>query len=99
MFHCLDISKHISTSELFFIISISCFVFFFLDFNFENNCPGGGVLARFLCFRGRRFALSLGPGGVGNSPFQKNSPKVCLRGMVKLGIDSYINEFIEGKGL
>ena len=43
-----------NVSVLFFIISVSCF---FLDF--ENNRPGGGVLARFFCPRDRGFALSL----------------------------------------
>ena len=32
MFHCFNISKHISISVLFFIISVSCFVGFFAAF-------------------------------------------------------------------
>ena len=46
---------------------------------FENSCPGGGVLARFLCPKVRGFALYLCPRG-GDSPFQKKSPGVCLGG-------------------
>ena len=68
MFHCFNISKHISVSVLFFTISISYFVF--LCWIFENNCPGGGVLARFFYSRDRGFALSLCL-GVGDSPFEK----------------------------
>ena len=77
MFHCFNISKHISFSVLFFTIFISCFVF--LCWIFENNCPKGGVLARFFLPQRSGFALALCP-GVGNSPFQKNSPGVCPRG-------------------
>ena len=39
-------------------ISVSCFVGFCSIFG--NNCPWGGVLARFICPRGQSFALSLG---------------------------------------
>ena len=70
MFHCFNISKHIIVSVLFFIISISCFVV--LCWIFENNCLGGGALARFFCPGSRGFALSLFS-GVGNSSFQRNS--------------------------
>ena len=45
---------------------------------FENNGPGGGVLARFFCSKGGGFALSLWPEG-GNSPFQK-IPRGFARG-------------------
>ena len=45
MFHCFNISKHISISLLFFITSVSCFVFF--CWIFENNCPRGGVQDNF----------------------------------------------------
>ena len=51
--------------------SVSCFVFFLLDFN-ENNGPEGGVLARFFCPRDGDFALSLCPGG-GELAVSKNS--------------------------
>ena len=68
-FHCSNISKHISISVLFFIISVSCFVGSFC-YIFKNNFPRDGVLARFICPRGWNFALSLCP-GVGNSSFQK----------------------------
>ena len=37
---------------------------------FENNCPWGGVLARFFCPIGRGFALSFCP-GMGIRPFKK----------------------------
>ena len=38
MFHCFNISKHISISVLFFVTSVSCFVFFA---RFENSCVSG----------------------------------------------------------
>ena len=62
MFHCFNISKHISISVLFFKISVSCFVFFA---GFLKIIVRGGVLARFFCPRGGELALS------------KNSPGVC----------------------
>ena len=90
MFRCFNISKHISISVLFCIISVSCFVFF--SWIFENNCLGGGILARFFCPRGRGFALSLCP-GVANSPFQKNSPGVGPGGWSGLELtDTLIKE-------
>ena len=46
---------------------------------FENNCPGGGVLARFFCPRGRGFALSLCPGGE-EFAFSKKFPGGLLGG-------------------
>ena len=56
MFHCFNITKHISTSVLFF-----CWIF-------ENNCPGGGGLPRFFCpgVRVSHFLCARG-----SSPFQK----------------------------
>ena len=60
MLHRFNISKHISISVLFFIISISCFVFSgFL----KIIAARGGVLARFFCPGDRGFALSLCSGG------------------------------------
>ena len=84
MFHCLKISKHISISVLFFIVSISCFVFFagFL----KIIAPGGGVLERFFCPRGRGFALSLCLGG-GEFARSKQFPGGSPEGMVRLGTD------------
>ena len=87
MFHCSNISKHISVSMLFFIISISCFVFF--CWIFKNNCPGGGVLELLFCHTGRGFHF-LCALGVGNSPFQKVPGALSRRGMFRLGIDSYM---------
>ena len=88
MFHCFNISKHISISVLFFLISVSCFVGFFAGFlkviaprvglYHYFSAPGVGVL-HFSCARG---------GGI--SPFQKNPPKVSPGGMVRLGTDRYI---------
>ena len=77
MFHCFNISRHISISVLFFIISVSCFVGYFCR-SFENNYPGGGVLARFFCPRGRGLALFC----LGNGEFalSKHSPGVCPGG-------------------
>ena len=47
---------------------------------FENNCLGGGVLARFFCPRGRNFALFFVPVGWRIRPF-KNIPRgVAQRG-------------------
>ena len=40
---------------------------------FENNCPGGGVLARLFCPRVQDFALSLCPGD-GEFALSKNFP-------------------------
>ena len=87
MLHCFNISKHISISVLFFIISISCFVFSFAGFlkiiasgwgfSTDFSAPGVGV-SHFLCAR-----------EVKNSPFQK-IPLVFARGMARLGIDRYI---------
>ena len=45
----------------------------------ENNCPGGGVLARFFCPRGRGVALFLSLGGGAFALSKKNSPGVCPR--------------------
>ena len=61
MFHCCNISKHISISVLFYIISVSCFVFFLLDC-FKIIQSRGSVFAQFFCPRGRGFALFV-PGG------------------------------------
>ena len=86
MFHCLKVSKHISISVLFFIISVPCFVYI-AEF-LKMIAPGGGALARFFCPRGRAFALSLFRGG-GIRPFKK-FPLGLPGGVVKLGIDWYI---------
>ena len=56
----LNIHKKLPSISMPF--SVSCFVFFLLDFS-ENNGPGGGVLARFFCPRDGDFALSLCPEG------------------------------------
>ena len=68
--------KHISILVLFSIISVSFMLFCWI---FENNCLGGGVLARLFCPQVPGFALSLCPRG-GDSPFQKKSSGVCLGG-------------------
>ena len=81
-FHCFNICKHISISVMFFIISVSCFVFCRI---FENNCPGGGILARLFGPRGSRFRTFFVPGG-GAFALSKNSPGMP-GGMVRLGID------------
>ena len=66
MFHCLHFSKHVSISVLFFIISVSYFVFFagFLKIIIlgvgcwhDFSAPGVGV-SHFICAK-----------EVGNSPF------------------------------
>ena len=77
----VNISKHISISILFFVVSISCILLFYCWIS-ENNCPGGGILARFFCPRDRGFALSLYQGG-GKFGLSKKFP----RGIVRLGID------------
>ena len=69
MFHCSNISKHISILVL--TVSHNFYLmFYFFCWIFKNSCPRGGVLARFFCHRGGGFTLSQYP-GVGNSPFQK----------------------------
>ena len=55
--------KHISISVLYYIISISCFVFLFAGF-LKKNCPWGGVSARFFCPSGQGFAPFLRLGGM-----------------------------------
>ena len=77
MFHCFNISKHISISVLFFITSVSCFVFIW--WIYENNCPGVEVLAQFFRPRGQGFALSLCPWG-GEFALSKNTPGFCPGG-------------------
>ena len=77
MFHCFNISKQISISVLFFIISVSCFVVFFAAF-LKIIVPRVRVLARFICPRGRGFALFCAVGGGGGGGGE---------GMVSLGID------------
>ena len=68
MFHCFNISRHISISVLFFINFVSCLWIFCCIF--ENNSPRCWVLARFFCPRGRTFAPFV-PGGWGIRPFKK----------------------------
>ena len=85
VFHSFNISKHISISELFFMISISGFVFFLLDI-FENNCPGGGALARFSDFSAPVVGVSHFLCAPGGHPFKK-FPGGLPRGVVTLGID------------
>ena len=38
---------------------------------FENNCPGGGVLARFFLPQGSELRTFLVPEGLGIRPFEK----------------------------
>ena len=73
MFHCFNISEHISTSVLLFIISILCFAFFD-GIIFLNNCHRGGVSARFFGPSCQGFVLSLCLWG--GSPLQKHSPGI-----------------------
>ena len=68
MFHCFSISRHISISVLFFIISVSCFAVFLLDF--ENNCPRVGFTMIFLN-QESGFSHLLCAREVGSSPFQQ----------------------------
>ena len=64
----VNISKHISISVLFFIIQCPIFCVFLLDF--ENNCHGGGVLARFFS-PGVGISHYLCARGWGIRPFKK----------------------------
>ena len=73
----VNISKHISISVLFFIISMSCFCWIF-----ENNCPGVGFYYNFSA-PGVRVSHFLCAPEVENSPFHK----MLARGMVRLEID------------
>ena len=74
MFHCFNISKYISISVMFFITSVSCFVFFvgFL----KIIAPGWGFSTMFLPQRSG-FCNFFAGGGMRNLPFQKNFPGVC----------------------
>ena len=63
MFHSFNIFKHFSSSVLFSIISVYCFVFVFFFLILENNCPGGGVLTQLFCPKGSEFRTSFVPGG------------------------------------
>ena len=72
-----NISKHISISVLFFIISV-----WFLAGFLKISALGGRVLAQF-------FALSLCPGG-GKFALSKNFPGDLPGGWVWLGINWYI---------
>ena len=81
------ISKHISISVLFFIISVSCFVFPWI---LEKKLPRGWGFSTIFLSQGGGSALSLCLGG-GEFAFSKNSPGVPPRGMVRLGIDWYIS--------
>ena len=66
---------------LVFIISVSYFLCIL-----KNNCPGVGVLARFICPRVGVLHF-LCAQGVENSPFQKIPEGLPRGGMVRLGID------------
>ena len=81
MFHCFNISKHISISILFFIISVLCFVGFFAGF-FKIIAQGGGVLALFICPRGRILHF-LCAQGAGEFVLSQTFPGEIVR----LGID------------
>ena len=89
MFHCFNISKHISVSVLFFTISISSFMF--LCWILKIVAPGVGSRA-FICYihdfsdSGVGVSHFLCARRLGNSPFQKKFPG----GEVRLGIDWYI---------
>ena len=78
MFHCFNISKHISIFA--FQYCFSQFLFMVCEF-FAGFL--GWDLALFFCPRGRGFKLSLCPGG-GEFALSKNSPGVGPGGMVRL---------------
>ena len=82
MFHCFDISKHISVSVLFFTISVSCYLF--LCWIFEIIAQGVGFSTIFLP-QGSESRTSLCP-GVGIRPFKKIFPGGLPGGIVRLGI-------------
>ena len=86
MFHCFKISKHISISALFFIISLSCFVGV-LCCLLKNNCPGGRVFQHNLSSPGFGISHFL---CAGESVLSKNSPQVCRGGGGRGLFDGYI---------
>ena len=78
MFHCFNISKHISISALFYIISVLSFVFFLLDCFKIIQSRGLGFSTIFLSqVSGFRTFLCL---GVRNPSFQNDSPRELLGG-------------------
>ena len=80
MFHCFNISEHISISVLFFIISISCIFAGFL----KIIVPGWGFSTIFLPLEVEVSHFICAP-GVGISPFQK-IPQGLDRGGGGIGI-------------
>ena len=79
MFHCFNISKHISISVLFYTISVSCFVFFLLDC-FKIIQPRRLGFSTIFLPQGSDFCTFLFS-GVRNSSFQKKIPPgICPGG-------------------
>ena len=71
MFHCFNISKHISNSVLFLITFVSCFVYFFAGF-LKIIAPGVGFFTISLP-QGSGFRTFFVARGWGIRPFKKNS--------------------------
>ena len=71
-----NISRHISI-----LLLIFCWIF-------ENNWPGGGVLAQLFC-PGSGFPTFFVPGRWGIHPFKKIPQEFARGEMVRLGIDCY----------
>ena len=85
IFHCFNISKHISISVLFFITSVSFFCVF--CWSFENSCPEKGSLLNFSVPSRVGISHFLCSREMGIGPFKKNFPCGLQGGMVRLGND------------
>ena len=70
MFHCFNVSKHISISVLFFFCNF-CLMILFFCWIFENNCPRGWGFSTIFLSQGSGFRTVFVPRRVGNLPFQK----------------------------
>ena len=86
MFHLFNVSKHISISVLFFIISILCFVGVFFAGFLKIIAPGWDFSTIFLP-QGSGFRTFLVPGEWGIRLSKKISRGFAGVGMVRLGID------------
>ena len=69
MFHCFNISKHISISVLFFY-NFCLMILFFAGF-LKIIAPGGRGFSTIFLSQGSGFRTVFVPGRVGNLPFQK----------------------------
>ena len=90
MFYRFNISRHIGISVLFLIISVSCFVGFFLLY-FRKYLPRGWGFSTIFMPERSGFSTFFVPCGIHSF---KTFPGVGEGGMVRLGIDRYITELL-----